>query len=128
MLKTMLSSVWGCGLDSSASRQRPVAGSGDHINEPAGWIKGGDFLNQLSYCQILSDRLGWACSCDNCPHAKCNKRTRMNTESWWGRNWVTHFARKTHTHTHTHKGRNLIRVAAAAAQISHWLGCSLNQT
>jgi hypothetical protein len=34
----------GCGLDSSASGQRPVTGSCEHGNEPFGSIKGGEFV------------------------------------------------------------------------------------
>jgi hypothetical protein len=37
--------VGGCGLDSSGSRQEPVAGSCEHGTEPSGSIKGGEFLD-----------------------------------------------------------------------------------
>jgi hypothetical protein len=36
--------VWGCGLDSSGSRQWPVLGSNGHGNEPSGLIKSGKSL------------------------------------------------------------------------------------
>jgi hypothetical protein len=38
----------GCGLDSTASGQGPVAGSCEHDNEPSGSIEGGDLVEQLS--------------------------------------------------------------------------------
>jgi hypothetical protein len=38
-----------CGLDSSGSGYKPVEGSSEHCNEPSGSIKGGEFLEQLSY-------------------------------------------------------------------------------
>jgi hypothetical protein len=34
-----------CGLDSSGSRQGPVAGCCEHGNEPSGSIKGGEFFD-----------------------------------------------------------------------------------
>jgi hypothetical protein len=34
-----------CGLDSSSSRQGPMAGSFKHSNETSGSIKGGEFLD-----------------------------------------------------------------------------------
>jgi hypothetical protein len=34
-----------CGLDASGSGQRLVVGSCEHGNEPAGSIKGGEFLD-----------------------------------------------------------------------------------
>jgi hypothetical protein len=33
-----------CGLDAAGSRQRPVACSYEHGDEPSGYIKGGEFL------------------------------------------------------------------------------------
>jgi hypothetical protein len=36
--------VVNCGLDSSDSRQGPVAGSCEYGNEPSGSIRGGDFF------------------------------------------------------------------------------------
>jgi hypothetical protein len=41
--------VW-CGLDSSGSGLRPVAGSCKHDNEALQSIKDGEFLDQLSDC------------------------------------------------------------------------------
>jgi hypothetical protein len=37
----------GCGSDSSGSHLGPVPGSFGHINEDLGFIKGGEFLDQL---------------------------------------------------------------------------------
>jgi hypothetical protein len=40
--------VGSCGLDKSGSELEPLAGSGEHINEPSRSIKGEEFLDQLS--------------------------------------------------------------------------------
>jgi len=40
-------------VDSSVSKQGPVAGSCEHDNELSGTIKGGEFLGQLSDYQCL---------------------------------------------------------------------------
>jgi hypothetical protein len=40
-------------LDSSGSGHRPVAGCCESVNERWGSIKGGEFLEQLSDCQLL---------------------------------------------------------------------------
>jgi hypothetical protein len=37
-----------CGLDSSGSEQRPLAGSCEHGNEPSGSIKDREFLDLLN--------------------------------------------------------------------------------
>jgi hypothetical protein len=34
----------GCGLNSSGSRQRPVAGSYEHVGEPSGSVEGEELL------------------------------------------------------------------------------------
>jgi hypothetical protein len=39
-----------CGLDSSGSGWRPVAGRCEHGNEPSDSIKGGEFVDWLSDC------------------------------------------------------------------------------
>jgi hypothetical protein len=56
MYKTVLAPVLcqgnragGCGLSSSGSGYGPVAGSCEHGNEPLVSIKGGEFLDQLSF-------------------------------------------------------------------------------
>jgi hypothetical protein len=41
------------GLDSSGSGQGPVAGSCEHGNEPSGFIKGREFLDQLRDYYLL---------------------------------------------------------------------------
>jgi hypothetical protein len=43
-----------CGLDSSGSGYGPVAGCCENGNEPSGSIKGGEFLDSLSDCQLLN--------------------------------------------------------------------------
>jgi hypothetical protein len=35
--------------------QKPVAGPCEHGNEPSGLIKGGDYLDWMSDCQLLKD-------------------------------------------------------------------------
>jgi len=45
--------VGGCGLDASGSRLEPVTGCCEHGNEPSGSIKGGEFNDYLSDCQLL---------------------------------------------------------------------------
>jgi hypothetical protein len=47
--------VRGCGLDSSGSGQRPMAGSCEHGYELTGSIKGGRFLDQLNNYQLLKE-------------------------------------------------------------------------
>jgi hypothetical protein len=42
--------VGGCGLDSSGSGQGLLMVSCEHGNEPSGYMKGGEFLDQLSDC------------------------------------------------------------------------------
>jgi hypothetical protein len=42
-----------CGLDSSVSEYEPLAGSCDHGDEPLDFIKGLEFLHQLSDYQLL---------------------------------------------------------------------------
>jgi hypothetical protein len=41
------------GLDAPGSVQGPVAGCCEHGNEPSGSIKGREFLDKLSDCQLL---------------------------------------------------------------------------
>jgi len=41
-------SVGRCRLDECSSEKGPVTGSSKHGNEPSGFIKGGEFLNELS--------------------------------------------------------------------------------
>jgi hypothetical protein len=49
------------GMDSSRSEKVPVAGSCEHGNEHLGFIKGGEFSDQLSDCQLLKSSA--ACYC-----------------------------------------------------------------
>jgi hypothetical protein len=44
-------------LDSTGSEQDPVVCSCGQGNEPSGSIKGGEFLDQLRYYQLLKDCL-----------------------------------------------------------------------
>jgi len=39
---------WRCGLDSTGAGYGPVAGSCEYGNEPSSFIKGEEFLKQLS--------------------------------------------------------------------------------
>jgi hypothetical protein len=49
-----------CGLDSSGVGRGPVAGSCVPSNEPSGSIKGEEFFDWLSDCQLLKkDSVGW---------------------------------------------------------------------
>jgi hypothetical protein len=48
------------GLDSSGSGQGQVAGSCEHGNEPSCSIKGGEFIDLLSDCQLLKDSAPWS--------------------------------------------------------------------
>jgi hypothetical protein len=45
--------VWGCELDSFGSGLGTVTGSCEHNNELSGYIKGGLFIDRLSYYQLL---------------------------------------------------------------------------
>jgi hypothetical protein len=49
-------------LDSNGSGQVPVAGSCEHGNEPAGCMRGGEFVGQLSDCDSLSMQLAGSIS------------------------------------------------------------------
>jgi hypothetical protein len=44
ILKLFVKNMLGCGLDSSGSVHGPVAGSGEHDNEPSGSVRGAKFL------------------------------------------------------------------------------------
>jgi hypothetical protein len=46
-------------LDSSGSGRVPMAGSSEYINEPLGFIKGEELLDELSDCQLLKDCAPW---------------------------------------------------------------------
>jgi hypothetical protein len=48
----------GCGLHLSGSGYGWMVGSCDHVNESLGSIKGRDFPNQLSDCQLLKEDSG----------------------------------------------------------------------
>lgn len=58
--------VLGCGQDLYASGQGLVAGSWEHGNDPLGYMKGKEFLDQLNYCSynvLCSVKLiGWLVS------------------------------------------------------------------
>jgi hypothetical protein len=45
--------VEGCGVDSSGSGKRPVAGSCEHGNETSGSIRSGEFLDQLGDYKLV---------------------------------------------------------------------------
>jgi len=50
-----------CGLDSSGSGYEPVVGPYEGGNEPSGSIKGREFLDYLSDCQLLKkDSAPWS--------------------------------------------------------------------
>jgi hypothetical protein len=55
----IIHTVWGCGLDSTGSGRGPVMGSCEHSNEPPVFIKGGEFLKQLSNYKILKELVCW---------------------------------------------------------------------
>jgi len=48
-----MNTMQGCELDLSGTRYWPVAGSCEHGNEISSSIKGGEFFDSLSNCQIL---------------------------------------------------------------------------
>jgi len=49
-----------CGLDAPGSEYGPVAGSCEHDNEPSGSLKGGEFFDHLSNCQLFrKDSAPW---------------------------------------------------------------------
>jgi hypothetical protein len=58
-IKTFLKEIK-CGywLDKSDAGWRPVAGSCEHQNETSVWIKGEEFLDRLSYRQLLKKDFG----------------------------------------------------------------------
>jgi hypothetical protein len=50
-----------CGLDASGSGQGTVLRSCEHGNEPSSSIKGGEFIDSLSACQLLkNDSAPWS--------------------------------------------------------------------
>jgi hypothetical protein len=49
------------GLNSTSSGEEPVAYPCEHINEPLGPIKGGEFLDWLGDIQLLKDSDVWNC-------------------------------------------------------------------
>ena len=58
LLKWILKSVEGLGLDLSGSGQGEVAGCCEHGDEPSGYVNCGEFIDQLRNCQLLS----WDCA------------------------------------------------------------------
>jgi hypothetical protein len=52
--------VGSCRLDVYGSGQEPVAGTCEHVNEYSGSIKGGEFLDYLSDCQLIKDSAPWS--------------------------------------------------------------------
>jgi len=52
--------VRSCGPDASGSRQGPVVGCYEHGNENSGSRKVGEFLDELSDCQLLKESSPWS--------------------------------------------------------------------